>query len=391
MISQKKSVLWISSLVLDQDLHKTSRIEMLRNLSKRGYNVSLIGVRSKNRFSLKDFPILAIPLRRVPIISPLMLGIIFPLFLPFYIIIKKPKFIIVHPSIEALSLIWIPILSYFMKFKVILDIRSTPVGVYGLSGHLRALGFSISVHIAKLMFNGITIITPMMRNEVCKKYKIDPKSVGVMTDGVSTSLFKNEKYAHERLELRKKFGLSDKFVAIYHGALSRSRGCIEAIDAIAIARKQHPDIILFLLGSGEVHLLQKQISKNKLEDNVIIHDPVDYRDVPKYIAMSDVGVVVLPDIPDWRNQCPLKLLEYLAMKKPVILTDIAANREIVGDSKCAIYVPSCNPSKIADALEYAFDNRDRLKEWGEYGRAIVIKKYSWDKVVDDREEHLLSI
>jgi len=298
----------------------------------------------------------------------------------------------VEPSIATLGFVWKPLLSRFMKFKVILDIRSTPVGIFGFRGYLKMLAFYISVHMAKLMFDGITIITSAMKKEVCKNYKLNPESVGVWSDAASIELFTYEKNIRYGLELRKKFGLSDKFIVFYHGALGEKRGIFETVEAMTMIKKEHSSMVLFFLGNmPTIHKLENFIQKRGIQDKVIIHGAVEYYDVPKYIAMSDVGIVPLPDIPDWRNQCPLKLLEYLAMKKTVIVTDIPANREIVGDKKCGIYVSSCDPIKIAKAIDFAYNNKEKLKDWGELGRTIVIQKYSWDKAAEDLEKYLLRV
>jgi len=150
--------------------------------------------------------------------------------------------------------------------------------------------------------------------------------------------------------------------------------------------------MLFLLGAGPgLKLFENLIRESKIEDNVVIHKPVDYSDVPKYIAMADVGIVPLPDISDWRNQSPLKLIEYLAMGKTVIATDIPANRELIGEEKCGIYISAANPEAIAEAIVYAYNNRERLEEWGASGRAIVKKEYDWKTVAQDFEKHLHEI
>jgi len=118
---------------------------------------------------------------------------------------------------------------------------------------------------------------------------------------------------------------------------------------------------------------------------------VDYAEVPKYIAMCDVGIVPLPDLPYWRFQCPLKLLEYLAMKKVVIVTDIPAHRAIIGKEKCGIYISSVKPIGIAKSITYAYNNKEKLGKWGEIGRTIIKQEYTWEKVARDLENYLLSI
>jgi glycosyltransferase involved in cell wall biosynthesis len=230
-----------------------------------------------------------------------------------------------------------------------------------------------------------------MKKEVCDRFHIDPRFVGVWTSGVSTTLFDPEKYAMSGRALKRTLGLSDKFIVIYHGSLGPKRGVLEAADSIIELGGKYRNVLLFLLGSGPaLPNLMRVVQERKIEDRVLVHEPVDYEDVPKYISMSDIGIVPLPDIPDWRNQSPLKLLEYLAMRKVVIVTDINAHREILGDSKCGIYVSSADAKQIAKAIEYAYDNKENLKDLGSGGRKIIVEKYDWKKVAKDFDSYLMS-
>ena len=81
----------------------------------------------------------------------------------------------------------------------------------------------------------------------------------------------------------------------------------------------------------------------------------------------------------------------MAMKKTVIVSDIPAHRLIIGSNKNGVYVSHVNPVELAKAIRYAYDNRDKLEEWGEIGREIVIRKYVWKKVNEDLVNYLLKI
>lgn len=393
-----KKIIWISFTVFDLFLHKTSRLEILKHLAKRGNDVYFLAIRSKKSKQTTDyagarFHLILIPLRYVPMITPFLFAIATLIFLPFFIATKKPDFIIMNPSPSIISFIWKP-LFYALRIRVVLDVRSTPVlsenRDRGLLGSLDIFWFNISVVIAKKMFDGLTTITTKMKRQICSTFRIHPKFIGVWTSGVSTTLFKPENY--DEIQMRKKLGLNNKFIVFYHGNLSVHRGIVESVRGIEILSGKYDDCVLFLLGKGSaVPFLTEVLLKNTVKHRVIIHDVVDYIDVPKYIAMCDVGIVPLPDLPDWRYQCPLKLLEYLAMKKVAIVTDIPANREIVGNSKSGIYVPSTAPKEIAKAIIYARNNREKLKEWGSYGRAITNKKYSWEKVAEDLDNYLMGL
>jgi len=389
----KKRIVWISFLIFDILFHKTSRIEMLKHLSKRGYDPNLFGVVSHKKLELKNSKVELqwVPLKYVPGLSPLLFAFFLLLFLPFYVIKRNFKVVVTEPGVSILGFIWVPFFSRFRRFQIVLDIRSTPVETIGTSGLLETIFFRFSVVFAKRFFDGITIITDSMRKEICEEFSIDSSRVGVWTSGVSLELFNPEENRNSGVEIRKKFGLNGKFVVFYHGNFGIMRGLVDCVKSIE-KLSDFPNIVLFLLGNGKaLPEIREAIEKGNLEDRVIIHNPVNYLDVPKYIAMCDVAIVPLPALPDWRNQCPLKLLEYLSMGKCVILTDIPAHREVVGSSKCGIYLPSSNQNWIAGGIKYAYINRDLLEEFGSSGREIVRNKYTWDKVAADFDAYLGNI
>jgi glycosyltransferase involved in cell wall biosynthesis len=296
------------------------------------------------------------------------------------------------PDVSLLSSIPSLLVSRFKKIMFILDVRSTPVEAVGFRGFLTKFWFSASILVAKKLFHGITIITPLMRKEVCDNYDINPNKVGVWTTGVSANLFDPKNRISQGKELRRSLGLSGNFVVFYHGVFTSTRGLTETIKAVRILKRKYPKIVFFLLGTGPMLPMMKElIHADRLEENVVIHDRVAQMEVPKFIQMCDVCIVPLPYHPYWRFQCPVKLLEYLAMKKVIIATDIPAHRAITGEEKCVIYISSIKPTDIARSIEYAYNNKEKLEEWGKCGRAVIIEKYTLEKVAKDLSDYLLSI
>jgi len=216
--------------------------------------------------------------------------------------------------------------------------------------------------------------------------------VGVWTSGVSEGLFNPANYASEGKSFRASLGLSEKFVVFYHGVFSANRGLTQTVNAIKILQAKYPQIVLFLLGTGPiVTALKASVKQNGLQENVIIADPVNQEKVPKYISMSDVALIPLPDHPFWRFQSPLKLLEYLAMEKTVILTNIEAHSSVIKNTPCGIYISSIDPPEIAKAIEYAYQNSEFLEKWGKEGRDIILNRYTWGLVVEDLQNYLLTL
>jgi glycosyltransferase involved in cell wall biosynthesis len=389
-----KRILWISFLILDLHFHKTAQLEILRHLAKRGHNTSLVAMYSKSKIQNENLQvrIISVPLRYIPLISPIIFTIMLFFFLPFYIIIMKPDYVITDPNISIFGFISALPFSKLRRIKLLLDVRSTPVEIVGIRRFLESLCFTASIHIAKKFFNGITIVTPLMKEEVCKRFNLNLKFVEVWSNGVNMTLFDPAKYFLKELDLRRKLGFNGKFVIFYHGAFTATRGLMETVEAMSIIKRMNPNVVLLLLGSGPInHSLRSLIRKKGLQDIVVIHNPVEYTEVPSYIAVADVGIVPLPNHPYWRFQCPLNLLEYLAMNKVVIASDIPANRIIIGNRECGVYFATTNPAEIARCIMYTYENRGILQKWGAIGRTIVNRKYTWEKVAKDLENYLLSI
>lgn len=389
-----KKLLWVSCLILDIHLHRETKLGFLGGLIKRGFKPTLITMRSQCLIKTKNpnLKILAFPFRYIPVISPILFAITMFLFLPVYILVKKPDYICTDPNFSIFSFFSVIPISKLLGIKVILDIRSIPVEVSGFRGFLQNFSFIESILIAKKFFNGITIITHSMQKEVFERYGLELEKVGTWSSGVSLTKFNPESFNLEKVNLRKQLGLTGKFIILYHGVFSSNRGLIETIDAMSLIKKKNTNIVFLLLGTGPSEKkLKTTIREKKLLETVIFHDPVESAMVPKYIAMCDVGIVPLPDHPYWRSQSPLKLLEYLAMKKAVILTSISAHRLVVGKQLCGLYISEFNPVKIAESISYAFDNREKIEEWGKCGREIVEKEYTWEKVASNFENYLLLI
>jgi glycosyltransferase involved in cell wall biosynthesis len=396
--SNKKKIIWARYVLLDAHLHKTTEIGILGQLAESGYEIYFLSAYSRERYKFLNPEIhtCSIHIGNRHFISYLIFTLMQVIYFPVLLMKAKPIFVIVDEN-SLLGLI--PSLAFFRLIgaKIVFDVRSTPTPIENLnervtvSQRMAALSFNVSVMIAKKVLDGITVLTDLMKKEICGRFDIDPNRVGVWTSGVSGKLYRPERYVSDAARLKRELGFSDRFLVSYHGSFSQSRGLVEVIEALGIIKDKYPLVSLFVLGSGPDQTLtemQDTIKRLELERRVIIHGPVSYTQVPEFIAMCDVGIIPLPNLPQWRNQCPLKLLEYLAMEKPVILTDIPCHRVVVGTSECGIYIPSTQPSEIAKAIAFAFENRENLKKRGTKGREIIEESYTWERIEENLECYL---
>jgi glycosyltransferase involved in cell wall biosynthesis len=389
-IPKRYRIAWLSFQNLDRFLSKTAYIEISKNLAELGNQVDFFAIRSKKLFN-SDNPkmrLFAVPLRTLPILSAYSYVILLFLLFPFYVLIRKPDFVITEPKFGSTFFsLEFKLFPASLRPKMIMDIRSTPVALHTFRDSLNSFWFNSSIIMAKETFDAFTVATREMKNEICNDFQVNPSQMRVWKNGVNLKLFSPELY--DRDKIRKMLGLEDKFIIFYHGSFRSNGGIVETIKSIKLLEKKYPNLIFFLLGNGGGLSLFKQIiQKNRIQDKIVIHPPVEYNDVPKYIAISDVGIVPLPNIPDWRNQSPLKLVEYLAMKKTVIATNIPANREFIGEDKCGIYLSSVDPEEITKAIELAYKRKEEFRACDISETTILIDDYDWRKIAENFESYL---
>lgn len=207
---------------------------------------------------------------------------------------------------------------------------------------------TVMLHLFRLC-DLVFAVSPFHAAEVASKSGF-PR-VHVWPPSVDEQSFDPRRDAASRELIRNQLSLKGKFVLIYHGAMSHERGLYELLQAMVLIRKQAPEVMLLILGTGDAEARLRSIaSDHELQGNVIFHKSVPYDEVSLFIAAADAGVVPLPVQPQWQHQTPIKLLEYLAMEKPVILTETDSHRWIIGKKGHAFFCGTGTPQEIARAV-----------------------------------------
>ncbi|TVM36079.1 glycosyltransferase [Oceanidesulfovibrio marinus] len=108
------------------------------------------------------------------------------------------------------------------------------------------------------------------------------------------------------------------------GALSDYKVDFNIIAGIAAAR---PDWTIYLLGQLGESILCRDDSALRQHDNIVLHGPVDYAELPSYLKRFDV--VLLPMLINeyTKSVFPMKFFEYLAAGKPLVSTRLPAITE----------------------------------------------------------------
>ena len=173
---------------------------------------------------------------------------------------------------------------------------------------------------------------------------------------------------------------------------SPSRGIEELIRSIPLVDeplKEKIKLILVGIPKNKIEEIEHLCKSLNISNQVEIIPPVDIEKIPVYIQSCDVGVIPLPtDNEWWRVSVPLKTLEYLAMGKPIIATNIPFHKKIFDICNCGILLDTNKPNEIAKAIDLLYQRKEKLHDMGQEGKEIVEKYYSWECKAIELEEFL---
>lgn len=170
--------------------------------------------------------------------------------------------------------------------------------------------------------------------------------------------------------------LAGKFIVCYVGTFGLAHG-LETLLEASHAIRDYPDIHFLLIGDGaERQNLILRAKKLKLT-NVTISPLQPKEKIAEHIASSDLGIVVVRNIPLFRTIISAKIFEYLAMKKPVILaTGESEGSELIKRHNCGLVIEPENSLQLKDAILKLYKDKNLRKELGENGYRAVQQQYN---------------
>ncbi len=167
----------------------------------------------------------------------------------------------------------------------------------------------------------------------------------------------------DRLEARKALGLPvESYVIGYAGLTFAYRRLDLLVEAFAKIAQSCDNALLILVGGrrSEVDELRAHAEKLGIKpERLVTPGPVSQERAAMYLNAADV--LVIPDTVTQLTASPLKLFEYMAVGKPVVLKDMPALREIL-DGDSAEYFQEGDAVGLAGALSRLMANPERAAQ-----------------------------
>lgn len=174
------------------------------------------------------------------------------------------------------------------------------------------------------------------------------------------------------------------FLVGYVGTMSVQEGLDILLDvALNIKTRGRRDVHFTCVGGGPgLSGLRQMMKDMDLEDTVNFTGRVPDKELLETLSTSDV--CVNPDKPCAMNDIStmIKIMEYMALGKPIVQFDLKEGRYSAGDA--ALYSDKQNlVPDFADKILWLLDHPDERRAMGEFGRRRVEQELAWEYSVKE--------
>ncbi len=235
----------------------------------------------------------------------------------------------------------------------------------------------------------------------------DPLAMGRLTglaDGITVSTtFLQKKYGgrllphvrdtdfldpskYDRGALRAALGLDGEFVIAFLGSIRRHKG-VELLLSI-LPRLEPMNARLLLVGTGSIDPALRDIM-NRRKKYILERPEFPYRDLPKFHMVADLVVLPQMDTPFGRAQLPMKLLDAMAMARPVISTNVSDIPALL--EGCGVVLENYDEDELVRRIGELHGDDGLRRRLGAAARRRCIDKYGYRQGMDILEGALKAL
>lgn len=170
-----------------------------------------------------------------------------------------------------------------------------------------------------------------------------------------------------------------RFMVGYLGVIGQQEGIEYLLEAARYVRDElHRDDIFWGIVGGGPHLeaLRRMSSEMGLDDIVEFTGRVPDRKLLEYLNTADL-CVNSDEYNEMNDKSTMnKILEYMALGKPIVQFDLTEGRYSAQDA--SLYARPNDHRDLAAKIVELLDDEPRRKAMGEFGRRRVIEELSWE-------------
>ena len=181
---------------------------------------------------------------------------------------------------------------------------------------------------------------------------------------------------------RERSRTNHRFVILYPGSLSYHQGVDIAIRAFALIKNRVPCAEFHIYGAGDQQAsLRCLIAELGLEDRVFLKQPVPLTEVSALMQTADLGVVPKRSESFGNQAFSTKILEFMSVGVPVIVSDTEIDRSYFDDSLVKFF-RSNDEKDLADSMLLLIQDGELRRRLAQNAEEFISRNH-WDAKKSD--------
>jgi glycosyltransferase involved in cell wall biosynthesis len=172
----------------------------------------------------------------------------------------------------------------------------------------------------------------------------------------------------------------NKIVLTNIASLTLQKGHEILIEAAGKIIEKNRDVVFLIVGDGPRKNQLTDLVNQKGLSNYFIFTGIR-NDVPKLLKITDIFVLAS----HWEG-LPITVLEAMASKVPVVVTNVGGNREAVINDYSGILVEPNNPHALSKAIASLIKSKELRKKMGANGKRRIDAEFCAEKMVRKTEK-----
>lgn len=225
-----------------------------------------------------------------------------------------------------------------------------------------------------MMGDALWVNTSYERDALIKR-GIDEAKILELGVGVNPEDFKDG----NGKRVRDRYGICRSPLVLFVGRKEKDKGIVTVIEAMELVWKMMPDAKLILAGACTRAFEKRLMAEfaEKRHQSVISLDVLTDEDKRDFYDACDLFVM-----PSKVESFGIVYLEAWMAGRPVIGADIGSSRSVIADGEDGYLVAFGDADALAKRIVYLLENPQVRHEMGRHGREKVLKRYTWDYIVD---------
>jgi len=182
----------------------------------------------------------------------------------------------------------------------------------------------------------------------------------------------------KRLKPEPKLKKGRKYMVCYLGVMGPQDGVDYLLRSIEFITGNHRrnDILFVLIGGGDsFNDLKKMSSELGVQEHTLFTGRIPDEELVRYLSTADVCVGPDPKNELNNNSTMNKIMEYMAMAKPIVSFDLKETR--FSSQSAALYARPNDTKDFANKILELLGDEKKRREMGEYGRKRIEEKLAW--------------